>query len=43
MVVVDTLASLASQVEAEVVRTLLFRDGSGADKELGLLGASQRE
>ena len=43
VVVVDTLASLASQVEAEVVRTLLFRGGSGADKELCLLGASQRE
>ena len=43
VVVVDTLASLASQVEDEVVRTLLFRGGSGAVKELCLLGASQRE
>ena len=43
MGVVDTLASLASHVEAEVVRTLLFRVGRGADKELCLFGASQRE
>ena len=41
MVVVETLASLASHVEEEVVRTLLLRGGNGVDDDLCFLGAKR--
>jgi len=43
VVVVETLASLASHVEEEVVRTLLLRGGNGVDDDLCFLGAKRRE